>query len=456
MQFSRWWAVASLGLLFLNACTNQNYSRPRVQIDSQWDVQDDFTKRTNDKLAYLQWWAEFNDPVLKNLMEEGLKCNQQILSSKNRIDAALGEVKKVRNQWIPNVDFWTGYANNPIYGFPGVLFVFVPSYFINFYQQHHQYKISKMQLGEARADDDVIRLMVISEIASTYFGYQAYKDFLKQLNTLRDDLAHMQSISQSMHKDGLSADIEPHQIQHQLMLVEGERHLTQKNIIRMRNALRYLINKNPGPIDTTREFTDLMKKPKVVHAVPMKVLLNRPDLKLAEYRLKAAFYNVKLAHSPFVPRFEFDMFPGWVATNNAYKLPQTYLKFNDQLLKVRVFQWSVLGEIDKAKGQKKAIFYEFLDTLRRVLRDTSTAYENHDKATKNLIAIEQATQELLLVYHRHQSLSDQGIQSELTTLAHKIEYDRMRLILNRAQLQQLLSIVRLYQELASGYKDIPS
>ena len=430
MQFSRCCAVASCGLLFLNACTNQNYTRPRVQIDSQWDVKDDFTKRTNDKLAYLQWWRDFNDPVLKKLMEEGLKCNQQILSSKSRIDAALGEVKKVRNQWIPNADFWTGYANNPIYGFPGALFVFVPSYFINFYQQHHQYKISKMQLGQAKADDDVIRLMVISEIASTYFGYQAYKDFLKQLNTLRDDLAHMQSISESMHTDGLTADIEPHQIQHQLMLVEGERYLTQKNIIRMRNALRYLINQNPGSIKTTREFTDLMKKPKVVGAVPMKVLLNRPDLKVAEYRLKAAFYNVKLAHSPFVPRFEFDMFPGWVATNNAYHLPQTYLKFNDQLLKVRVFQWSVLGEIDKAKGQKKAIFYEFLDTLRRVLRDTSTAYENHDKATKKLIAIEQATQALFLVYQRHQSLTEQGIQSELATLSHKIEYDRIRLVLN--------------------------
>ncbi len=45
------------------------------------------------------------------------------------------------------------------------------------------------------------------------------------------------------------------------------------------------------------------------------------------------------------------------------------------------------------------------------------------------------------------------IQSEFTTLSHKIEYDRMRLTLNRAQLQQILSIVRLYQELASGYKE---
>jgi len=442
-----------LGLLLLTACINEDYVRPKLPVNPAWDVQDDFSQRVANNLAYLQWWDDFKDPTLKALMSAALQCNQQLLISKSRIDAALGEVKKVKNQWIPNADFWTGYANNPIYGFPGALFVFVPSYFINFYQQHQQFKISKLQLAESKADDDVIKLMVIAQVANSYFGYQAYKDYLLRLEVLKSDLVKRQSIAQAMYNDGLIADIEPHQIYNELMLVEGEYYLAQKNIIRFRNALRYLLNKNPGKITTTREFTDLIKKPQVVKEVPMHVLLNRPDLKVAEYRLKAAFYNIKLAHSPFVPRFEFDMFPGWVATNNAYRIPRTYLKFNDQLLKVKVFQWSVLGEIDKAKAQKKAIFYEFLDTLRKVLRDTSTAYENHDKATKNLLALEQATQELYQVYQRHKSLTQQGIQSEFITLAYKIQYDRIRLLLNRAQLQQLLSIVRLYQELAAGYKD---
>ncbi len=127
-------------------CSNDEYHQPQININSKWDVQNDFTKKSKIKLAYLEWWLDFHDPVLKNPIEEGLKSNQQILASKQRIEAAIGEVKKVRNQWIPNVDFWTGYANNPIYGFPGTLFVFVPSYFINFYQKYHQFKISKIQL----------------------------------------------------------------------------------------------------------------------------------------------------------------------------------------------------------------------------------------------------------------------------------------------------------------------
>lgn len=433
-------------------CSHDDYHRPAVKVESHWGVKDDFAVRSNQKLPYLQWWLAFDDPVLKQLMEQGLHTNQQVLISKSRIEAAMGEVKKVKNQWIPSMDFWAGYANNPIYGFPGTIFAFVPSYFINFYQQYHQYKISRMHLGEVRADDDVVKLMLISEIAKSYFGYQAYNDYLKQLTVLRDDLAHMQSIAEKINQAGIIADIQPHLIENQLMRVEGEKHLTHRNMIRMRNALRYLLNKNPGPIKTTKEFSDLMKKPKVIHQVPMRVLLDRPDMKVAEYRLKAAFYNVKLARSPFLPRFEFDVFPGVKAGNNAYSFPQSYLQFNDQLLKVHIFKWSVLGEIDQAKGQKKAIFYEFLDTLRRALRDTSTAYENHDKATKNLLAIEKATHQLWLVYQRNLSLTEQGIQSEMELLNSKIEYDRMRLVLNKAQLQQLISIVRLYQELAGGYK----
>ena len=108
MQFNPWWIVASLGLMFLNACTNQDYTRPAIQVDSKWDVQDDFTKRTNSRLAYLQWWTNFNDPVLNTLMVEGLKCNQQILSSKSRIEAALGEVKKVKKLGKSGLVFLSG------------------------------------------------------------------------------------------------------------------------------------------------------------------------------------------------------------------------------------------------------------------------------------------------------------------------------------------------------------
>jgi len=87
------------------------------------------------------------------------------------------------------------------------------------------------------------------------------------------------------------------------------------------------------------------------------------------------------------------------------------------------------------------------------LRDTLSAYINHDRTTRNLQNIEQATAQVLLVYQRNKSLKEQGIQREFAMLASKIEYDRMRLVLNPAQLQQLLSIVQLYQELAGGYAD---
>ena len=147
------------------------------------------------------------------------------------------------------------------------------------------------------------------------------------------------------------------------------------------------------------------------------------------------------------------MYPGLRGGINSYAFPSHYIKYNDQLLKVSVFKWSVLGEIDKARGQKKAVFYQFLDVLRAALRDTLSAYINHDRTTRNLQNIEQATAQVLLVYQRNKSLKEQGIQSEFAMLASKIEYDRMRLVLNRAQLQQLLSIVRLYQELAGGYAD---
>ncbi|TIE23274.1 transporter, partial [Legionella pneumophila] len=48
-----------------------------------------------------------------------------------------------------------------------------------------------------------------------------------------------------------------------------------------------------------------------------------------------------------------------------------------------------------------------------------------------------------------------GIQSYIETLNSKISLDKINISLNQDKLQELLSIVRLYQELAGGYRAKP-
>ena len=55
-------------------------------------------------------------------------------------------------------------------------------------------------------------------------------------------------------------------------------------------------------------------------------------------------------------------------------------------------------------------------------------------------------------YHLNRELSQRGIQSYFETLQSKVELDKKNIAVNRAKLQSLLTVIKVYQELGSGYE----
>ncbi|WP_232220557.1 hypothetical protein [Legionella tunisiensis] len=55
-------------------------------------------------------------------------------------------------------------------------------------------------------------------------------------------------------------------------------------------------------------------------------------------------------------------------------------------------------------------------------------------------------------YDLNSRLYQRGIQNYVETLKSKILLDKMNINLNQDKLQQLITVVKLYQELAGGYR----
>ena len=64
----------------------------------------------------------------------------------------------------------------------------------------------------------------------------------------------------------------------------------------------------------------------------------------------------------------------------------------------------------------------------------------------------QSVKHLEKAYQLNIALYQQGIQTYVDTLNSKITLDKMYINQNQDQLLQLLAVVRLYQELAGGYR----
>ncbi|HCY39645.1 MAG TPA: transporter, partial [Neisseriales bacterium] len=219
----------------------------------------------------------------------------------------------------------------------------------------------------------------------------------------------------------------------------------------------YLINQNPGEITTQQKFINLQNRHLVPGQLPMTVLSNRPDMQLAENNLRASNEGIGLAASQLLPTVQLDFIGGPVAGNNAYNFPsplmQNAVDFNDELLKIPALKLSALGEIDKAKGLDKVSYYNYIDTLQKALRNSTNALSANYRLTNKLQQTESAQQQLAKSYNLNERLFQRGIQSKMDTLKSKIALDRIQINVNQDKLQQLLTIVNLYHELAGGYKN---
>lgn len=423
-----------------------NFNKP-----DSWRSLDSLYTNTNQDLPYLAWWKKFDDPTLNALIESGLANNNSIRISMANVEAAQGQLKQVELSWIPSLSTNIGYSSFPDLGFPGMVFAVIPTYTMNFFTQIKQQKQAKYQLLATKADDDGVRLTVISLVANSYFMLSSQTEQLQLFNQLSKDLNELVTIAGSAYKGGLTSEINPTQANSELKLIEAQKRVVLQNIVVSQNALHYLLNENPASIKLTRSFAQLNPNQIVIGNLPLTVIENRPDMVKATYDLQAANEGIGIAFTNLLPSIQLSAARGEIATvPNGYDYGQP-IWFNQALLQIPVFNASVYGQLDTAKGLNKASYYTYTETLRKVLREVDDALSAHDLYSKRAADILTASYELQKVYDLNLALYNKGIISDSQLIEHRVRLDRLLIQVNQAKAEQFATIVKLYQDLAGGY-----
>ncbi|CEK11570.1 TolC family protein [Legionella hackeliae] len=447
-----------MGILILgiavSSCTH--YSSPKLLIPAKWSVHNERYKETEVNLPCFPWWQQFKDPVLNQLVDEGLLSNNDIKIAVANIEAAQGELKRVKLNWIPDVTGNAGYSSFPALGFPGVLLTVVPSYTMNIFKQIKEQKKATYELIAVKAIHEGVRLAIIGEITRSYLSYVAQIEELQLLHTLENDLAKFANISQAMFSDGIFAQISVEQARTELHLTQAREKLIQQNIVISQNALRYLLDKNPGNLQQGRRFSQLNGQQMIVGSLPLCIIENRPDLQQAKQELKASSEGINIAFSNLLPTVQLSLARGEIATvPNGYHLGQS-IHFNQAILEMPLLRASTFGKLAHAKGLNRASFYRYTDTLRKVLRDVNNALSAHELYSQRYDETLRAGRNLRRAYQLNDKLYQRGIISHLELIKERIKLDKLAIKLNEFKLEQFLAIINLYENLAAGYNYQPS
>lgn len=428
------------------------YSLQRpVNIPKVWNSKDSHYTNKKVRLACMPWWHQYHDPTLNRLIALGLRYNNDINIAMANIEAAQGELKRIELNWIPNIGSLLGYSSFPNLGYPGVIIAAVPTYTINIFRQIKEQQRAHYELKITQAMRDSVKLAVIAQISSSYFSYLAQTEQLHLLEIIDDDLTKAVTIYQSTVHTGLTSDIRVAQTKSELDLIKTEETVVKNNIVISQNSIRYLLNENPCPFRFDRTFSQIDSHHMLIGNLPVNVIENRPDMTDAINELKASHAGIGIAVSNFLPTIQLSAARGDIATVPNGTTLGTPIYFNQALVQQPLLTLASIGELDKFRGINKAAYYRYIKTLRKALRDVNNDLSAHDLYTQRLDKTVAAKQHYQQAYQLSDDLYQRGIISYLDLLEEKIKLDKLSILVNEHKLDQTLTIVNLYQDLALGY-----
>ncbi|BFM99058.1 multidrug efflux RND transporter outer membrane channel subunit AdeK [Moraxella sp. K02] len=460
-------------LLSLTACqtipkakTEPVVAQPHIAINQPYETYDSQTVSgtSQPSIASQRWQDFYSDAKLKQLIQLGLDNNKDI-------SATILAIQKARAQYqiqdiadVPTInssanvnragDFKGNAANTYNVGLA------MSSYEFDFWGRIASLKDAALQNYLATtAAKDAAQISLISNIAQSYV---AYSYSLAQLQLAKQTLATRQDslrINQLRFKAGLDSQLSTVQAQAAVEAAKVSIAQAQTNLLTNQNALRYLVG---APVDNSllpaAGISSITNNRIFGTGLPSDLLLYRPDLRQAEYNLKAAGANINAARAAFYPTISLSGNVGAASSSlgDLFKTgafswgfgPSVSLPIFDAGLRKANYQVSEIEQQQALNTYEKAIQTAF--------KEVNDVFANRATLNQQLTAYNQSLAANQKYYQIVQARFKAGLDNYLGVLdAQRSIYSSQQSILNTKQ-SQLLSQIQLYQVLGGGVsRDVP-
>jgi multidrug efflux system outer membrane protein len=321
-----------LALMTLSACgwfpavnLAPKYEPPKYVVPDSWHGASPFVEaKPADGELRPDWWKLFDDPVLNQIVEQGMAANPDLQAAAERFVQARDIMMAARSQYFPRLGLEMGASHNrqsfdrlfrapdsPLQSStvdPGGIASWEP----DFWSALRNAAQAEIYRAEERAADwGLARLSLQAEIAANYFtirGFDAQTAIFKQsidlykntLNVVNTQFAgKLASALDVARVESLLFSTES-----RLARIEGQRQVAEQ-------AIAVLLNLTPDsfkiePVDQLRiaKFT-------IPRTIPSTLLERRPDIAMMERRMAEANRVIGIARAAFFPNVSFRLNGGF-------------------------------------------------------------------------------------------------------------------------------------------------
>ena len=462
MPFPRGVTFAALALAVSGCMMGPDYTRPPVDAPAAFR----FEPKTVAETANTEWWKQFGDPVLDQLIATALANNLNVKVAAASVEQAAGVFTQTRAGLFPQIGY-SGIGErtrttesgatrlpdlvpNPQNAYQALL---TASWEIDLWGRIR--RLSEAARANLLATDEARRgviLTLVSSVATNYLSLRGLDEQLVIANSTLDTYAQSVRLYQLQFRYGQTSQMTVSQAQSQYETAAAQIPQIEVQIAQTENALSVLLGKNPGPIPRGKSIYDLAL-PTVPAGVPSTLLERRPDLLQSEETLIAANAQIGAARALYFPTISLTgAFGGASAQlSNLFSGPARAWNYTGQVIGPIFTFGAVSGQVAQAEAAQRAALYNYGFSIQNAFADVDNALIANTKLQEQLGAQERLVA-ALKDYARLAKLQyDGGYTSYTTVLQAEQSLFPAQLTLASLRASVFASAANTYKAMGGGW-----
>ncbi len=451
-------ATLSAMLPALAACVavGPDYQTPSTVLPLSWSGQ----KAAPAKPAQLaQWWKRFNDPVLDNLIEQAVANNNDVANAKAKIREARASVQQAGGALYPTLDGKGSAQRSKASGggeSTSLSTGLNTSWEIDLFGANHRaIEAARYGLDAEQENMHAILVTMIGDIASNYADLRGLQARIALTERTVASQRKTAELTRARFNAGDISEVD-------LANAEGQTSSTEAQIPELKTAYAKSLHRLSvltGQAPTA--LTPLLTKPKAVPNVPAIVtagipadlLLNRPDLRVAERGYARATATIGQRQAALYPSISLT---GNISTAGAQigdlgKSSSISWGIGPSL-SVPIFKGGQLNAaVDMAKASRDQAFINYRKTILTALEEVENASVSLNQRRIQYAKTQKAVQSFRRATNLSRDLYTNGSSSflDLLTAERSLYSNEGSLIQLKVSLMQ--DYINLHKALGGGW-----
>lgn len=451
--------------VFLTQCAYLSVDRKLPKVD----LPESYRHSSVDPALLKQWWRQFNDPVLNELIDYARMHNTDLQIASAKVDEARAVLGITKSEKAPRLDAKASATRSQISeyvltpGTPNPLddyqLAAQASWEIDLWGRiRNSTDSARSNLLAQQYNQDAILLSLYSDIAQAYFNLRTLD---AQLEITKNTITSREQSSGLQRKRLLGGVIsEQDAIQAEVELATAKSALPdlQKNIATAESVLNILIGASPRDIIEKSiargvNLEEIVVPPTLPTTLPSDLLLLRPDIQQAEQTLLASRANIAVARAAYFPKISLTGLLGMESLDikNLFDSSAQTWSLGANLAMPLFNNGLTASQVAQAEAKEQQAVAAYRRAISQAFVDVKTSLLVQRFSELKVQALKDQTAASENLYKLADLRYGNGYENYLNVLDAQRSLYQAQLLNITAQRDHLIAIVSLYKALGGGW-----